>query len=127
MCLEPAARIVPSFLACLVLTLTAAPLAPVAAEDPPEDEYGPDDVDVCAAAGVAAKPVLDVLALFLLLPQALSATAAVRAAVTARCLLTSSPVVRARLAVCPRTDARRRATFPRSSSRTPGASAEAPG
>jgi hypothetical protein len=100
----------------LLLTVTAAPPEPVAAEaeDPPDDEYGPDelDVDVCAAAGVAAELVLDVLAVFLLLPQALSATAAVRAAVTARCFATSSPVVRA-IGCLPPTDARARATFPR--------------
>jgi hypothetical protein len=101
----------------LVLTVTAAPAEPLAAEveDVP-DEYGPDFDVVCAAAGVAAELVLDVLALFLLLPHALSANAAIRADVTARCFATSTPVV---CSICCLlrtdlllTDARPRATFP---------------
>jgi hypothetical protein len=95
----------------LVLTITAVPLEPLASE---VDEYGLDDVElVCAAAGVA-ELVLEVLAVLLLLPQALSATAAERAAVTARCFATSTPVVRSGWlsATYRRTDAPAATTFP---------------
>jgi hypothetical protein len=96
----------------LVLTITAVPLEPLA---PEVDEYGLDDVElVCAAAGAAALVLVFVLAVLLLLPQALSATAAERAAVTARCFATSTPVVRSGWlsATYRRTDAPAATTFP---------------